>query len=986
MTHAPAFVSVFDQVFDTVVFGAGYAGIAASRKLTSMGQSVLLVDRLGDAAWESGRAMAESAGQGEHLDFDLWLQHLSTHAIVHQNLVAPAPAEVLASHHLQHMPGLQVLYYASPVDLTLENNLITHVTLATKSGLRRIAAAQFLDATETGELLCLLPGAPSPRTPATQLLSLYFLHHAWPDDLQPADQAAQSHPIACPALPGASLSFTRASWPNVRKLLISLPSSLAVTQSHSRSAWLPALQALRDQLPALMADAILTHGSVVPLPIYDGASSPQPLSLPANVACASPAHSLGTFDTLGSRFALGALTASRLADQPKARVSPDTLLDAIPPVTPRRKLTAAIAIAGLGTGGLLAAIAAGRHTQNVIAFDPLPYAGGIGTGGGIHFYYHGVKGGLQEELDNQTRQIMPLFGPIPQIRGFHPDAKKITADSLLAQAGVTVLTGSLVCVTTRNGSVQTALISTPAGPVEITASAWIDSTGDGDLCAQAGASFQLGRAPDGQLHAFSQSSGRAGINKGVAQMYCMNYDAGFVDPTDPQDLTRARLLGINHYLHTRYTPDDHPTYIAPSIGLRQARQIDTDYVLTLEDLIHRHRFHDCVGYTGCHYDNHAIDYELESDQAMFWVWICRQWSARTACEIPYRTLLPQSLNNVWIACRALGVSIEAHSSMRMQRDIQRIGEVSGLAAALAVKHAVSSRDIPFESLAQLLAASGAVKLVPSEIDTFGPAAFVEHFTPPINLADPASLAQWAMTLEQNNNPQSELWYLYRAGPRLAGPFVTPLLHSADPDVSFHAAAILAMWADPQAQPRLIQAIQTREYGFASLPESQRPERYSMAVPRWLSAIALLRICGDTQCLASLHHLASDASLVLNARTSIAVTCQHIAQRVSLLPAHRDVIAGITDALLASQPPVEAGPPRRVMFNTTVQTTPSGKYWQPIVLEDSSWQMHLQIARARIAIGAGPHERALQLLADPRVTVRRAAKAAFENAQLAVPIA
>jgi hypothetical protein len=974
MAIPTAFVSVFEQVFDAVVFGAGYAGIAACQKLTNLGQSVLLVDRLGDAAWESGRAMAESAGHGTHPDFDLWLENLSKHGTVHENRVAPGPAEVLASHHLENMPNLQVLYYASPVGLTVENNLITHVTLGTKAGLRRIAGGQFIDATETGELLCLLPHAPARRTPAAQLLSLYFLHHAWADSLD--------HAVTCQALPGATLSLTRSAWPNVRKLLISLPPGHA----HPRTTWLHALEALRTQHPALMADALLTHGSVIPLPIYDGSESPLPFALPANVACAAPAHSPGAFDTLGARFALGAHAASSLASKPKARVSPDTLLEPIPPVIPRQRLTGNIAVAGLGTGGLLAAIAAGRHTTGVIAFDPRPYAGGIGTGGGIHVYYHGVKGGLQEELDAHTRKIMPLFGHISQVRGFHPDAKKIASDALLQQAGVTLLTGSLICVTTVAGNVQSALISTPDGPLELSASAWIDATGDGDLCAHAGATFQLGRLPDGQLHAFSQSSGRAGINKNTAHMYCMNYDAGFVDPTDPQDLTRARLLGISHYLHSLYTPDDHPTYIAPSIGLRQARQIDTDYVLTLQDLVNRHRFHDCVGYTGCHYDNHAIDYELESDQAMFWVWVCRQWSGRTACEIPYRTLLPLSLSNVWIACRALGVSIEAHSSMRMQRDIQRIGEVSGLAAALSVKHAVSSRDIPFATLTQLLADSGAVKLSQLEADTFGHAALVEHFTPPVDLTDPASLSQWAADLAQNNNPQSQLWYLYRAGPELAGPLVAPLIHSPDPDVSFNAAAILAMWADPRAQARLIQAVQTKEYGFASLPEAQRPERSSTVVPRWLSAIALLRICADAQCLPALQQVASDPALVLNARTSIAITCRHIAQRVSLSPAHRNLIADITDDLLASQPPVEAGPPRRVMFNTTVQTQPTGKYWQPIVLEDSSWQMHLQIACARIAVGVPPHDRALQLLSDPRVTVRKAAKAAFETAQLTVPTA
>ena len=37
------------------------------------------------------------------------------------------------------------------------------------------------------------------------------------------------------------------------------------------------------------------------------------------------------------------------------------------------------------------------------------------------------------------------------------------------------------------------------------------------------------------------------------------------------------------------------------------------------------------------------------------------------------------------ACRAVGVSEEAHHSLRMQRDFQRIGEAAGYAASVMVK-------------------------------------------------------------------------------------------------------------------------------------------------------------------------------------------------------------------------------------------------------------------------------------------------------------
>ena len=578
---------------------------------------------------------------------------------------------------------------------------------------------------------------------------------------------------------------------------------------------------------------------------------------------------------------------------------------------------------------------------------------------------------------------MPLFGGIAQVRGFHPDAKKIVADAMLHEADVTILSGFLVDVITQQGTVRDGLISTPTGMLSLSATAWIDATGDGDLAALAGASFELGRTNDGQLHAFSQSSGRTSLEKGVTKMHSINFDAGYVDPTDSQDLTRARLLGISHYEQPRYTQNDRPTYIAPAIGIRQGRQIHTDYVLTLADLIERRRFDDCVGYTGCHYENHAVDYEMESDEPMFWVWVCRQWFARTACEIPYRCLIPKQITNVWLACRALGVTVEAHSSLRMQRDIQRVGEVAGIAATLAVKHDTDSRKIDFKTLVTKLRASGAVKMSECQGDHFGPAAHAGRFTPTVNVTDCELLRQWASALSENTDPRSEMWWLYRAGPSEAGALIKPLLQSTRRDTSWFAATIMAMWGDAQAQLRLCRAIREHEYGFESAPQDQRPEFDGVLVPRWMAAVALLRVCGNGDCLETLHNLAMERDLVLNVRTSIAITCQRMSKRCEWNLQQREMIRSILDQLLESRPPLEKAEPRRVVVKTELAPAPAGPDWSPVVLEDFSWQMHLEIARARMAIGDSPHQQAQQLLSDDRAIVRHAAQRVLVCDELAV---
>ena len=58
---------------------------------------------------------------------------------------------------------------------------------------------------------------------------------------------------------------------------------------------------------------------------------------------------------------------------------------------------------------------------------------------------------------------------------------------------------------------------------------------------------------------------------------------------------------------------------------------------------------------------------------------------RINCEIPYRCILPKNIEGLLIACRSASMTADAHYGFRMQNDIQRIGEVAGIAAALSIK-------------------------------------------------------------------------------------------------------------------------------------------------------------------------------------------------------------------------------------------------------------------------------------------------------------
>ena len=54
---------------------------------------------------------------------------------------------------------------------------------------------------------------------------------------------------------------------------------------------------------------------------------------------------------------------------------------------------------------------------------------------------------------------------------------------------------------------------------------------------------------------------------------------------------------------------------------------------------------------------------------------------------PTASLVPKKIDNLLVACRAVGMTHDAHQLFRMQRDIQALGE----SAAVAAKFAIASR-------------------------------------------------------------------------------------------------------------------------------------------------------------------------------------------------------------------------------------------------------------------------------------------------------
>jgi hypothetical protein len=348
-----------------------------------------------------------------------------------------------------------------------------------------------------------------------------------------------------------------------------------------------------------------------------------------------------------------------------------------------------VVVVGGGTGGAPAAIVAGQEGLTVAVVEPQSFLGGIGTGGGIHMYYHGLQTGVQESMDRRMEEWNARVGG--KASGFHPEAKKLALQEMADEAGVRCFYRTFFAGAVMEGdAIRGVVADDEEGLFWLEAKVVIDCTGDADVAAAAGAPFTFGREGD---HAPQPYSLAPGMLKGSDAVSSRNFDAGYVDPTHALEQTRAQFEGRSHLKKERYDESSRMLYIAPILGLRESRFIDAEYVVTLADQQARRRFPDVIARAKAHYDNHAKDYENETEAARLWVTVCGHWSTLMCHDVPYRCLVPRQVENLLVACRAAGMTHDAHQLFRMQRDIQALGEAAAVAAKRAIVSGKTVRQV-----------------------------------------------------------------------------------------------------------------------------------------------------------------------------------------------------------------------------------------------------------------------------------------------------
>jgi len=176
------------------------------------------------------------------------------------------------------------------------------------------------------------------------------------------------------------------------------------------------------------------------------------------------------------------------------------------------------------------------------------------------------------------------------------------------------------------------------------------------------------------------------------------------DATDVRSLTkgeieaRDQIRDIVDYL-VNYVPgfeNAHFAKTAPFLGIRETRRIIGQYVMNQDDVLSCAHFDDAIAVA-----SYPIDIHRPGDEGCTLIW------CGDCYDIPYRSLVPQKVENLLVAGRPISTTHEAMGATRVMATCMALGEAAGRAAKLAVRSGVAPKDIDVQALRRELVEKGA---------------------------------------------------------------------------------------------------------------------------------------------------------------------------------------------------------------------------------------------------------------------------------------
>lgn len=597
-----------------------------------------------------------------------------------------------ALNDLLDRAGVILLYLSSPVAVGQEEGRLTSLTLATKYGAYALAAPAAVDATGTGLLASLLSGkAPVFTDTATVRLAILCnrISDVTPRKLIERDGVSLSL-LPCAAgeeraqldlafsmngLGDPTTRRARATAAAYRLALELMSELMAGDEAFSRML-VEGFGFEVEILPARAARGVQT--SVCGLSV-----------LASSVSCAELLHiaelpALAAVDApVGERYEDDALPIE-LASAPMPRAT--------------ASLTSKIGIAGLGTGGVTAALAAAQDPGiSVVALDAKHLPGGTHTIGNVGSYWHGYQGGFCALDDKERTAWYEANYPLLNIR---PTVRKAVYHLLkLNEMGCLVLPGCLLFAPIMEGDVcRGVLAATEWGVLSLESEYIIDGTGDGDMAAGAGVPFTFGSLRDGMTQSYSMWGEQTNPPENFRdRLYHGDFDV--IRPAQYSEYLRGLFLAMQ---------GNSPYRISPMLTVRESRHIKGKMTVTLQDVLFDRLYPDTITVGSCPFDSHGYNNtELEpcglvnavkpghhlDNQPTPLVKPIDVNECEIKIRVPYRCFLPEGVRRMAIVGKCLSADRDSANLLRMNPEIRNAGYAVGYATLLAARRGIELDEV-----------------------------------------------------------------------------------------------------------------------------------------------------------------------------------------------------------------------------------------------------------------------------------------------------
>lgn len=414
-------------------------------------------------------------------------------------------------------------------------------------------------------------------------------------------------------------------------------------------------------------------------------------------------------------------------------------------------LKAELIVVGGGLAGVCAAIVAAREGVKVILVQDRPILGGNASSE-VRLWALGAtssmgnnnrwsrEGGLINEilLDNLKR---------------NKDGNPLLVDTVLLEKvyeekNITLLLNTAVYEVQKSSdktikSVK-AFCSQNATSYLLEAPFFCDSSGDGILAFQAGASFRMGAetpeefgegfAPNVEdygnllghsLYFYTKDLGKPveyiapsfaidnaaelprirnyKLNEHGCNLWWVEY-GGRLDTIHQSEEIKFELwkvvYGIWDYVKNsgKYPESENLTleWVGTIPGKRESRRFEGDYMLVQNDIVEQKDYYDRVAFGGWAMDLHPADGIYSEHNS------CTQWHTKGVYSIPYRCYYSKDIDNLFLAGRIISASHVAFGSSRVMLTCAHGGQAVGKAVALCLKNEWLPRTLAEEDKIEML--------------------------------------------------------------------------------------------------------------------------------------------------------------------------------------------------------------------------------------------------------------------------------------------